>query len=124
MIGDINMEKYTVSDFNALKLQDGLIPAIIQDYMSGEVLMLAYMDEESFNKTIETGKTWFYSRSRDSLWNKGATSGHYQIVKEMLIDCDRDTLLLKVIQTGPACHTGNRSCFYSEVTNFNEIMRC
>jgi len=118
------MEKYTVKNFNDLKLQDGLIPAVIQDYISGEVLMMAYMNEESFNKTIETGKTWFYSRSRKGLWNKGATSGHFQLVKEIYIDCDRDTLLVKVIQTGAACHTGNRSCFYSEITNFNEIMRC
>ncbi|MHC1721348.1 MAG: phosphoribosyl-AMP cyclohydrolase [Clostridiaceae bacterium] len=118
------MEKYTITDFNSLKLQDGLIPAIVQDFISGEVLMMAYMNEESFKKTIETGKTWFYSRSKQDLWNKGATSGHYQTVKAIIIDCDKDTLLIKVIQTGAACHTGNRTCFYSEVTNFNEIMRC
>lgn len=119
------MEEYTVKNFKDLKLsENGLIPAIIQDYLSGEVLMLAYMNEEAFNKTIETGKTWFYSRSRKNLWNKGATSGNYQDVKEMLIDCDRDTLLIKVMQTGVACHTGNRSCFYSKISNFNKIMRC
>ena len=113
------MEKYTVVNFSDLKLQDGLIPVIAQEYKTGEVLMMAYMDEESFSKTIETGTAWYYSRSRNELWNKGATSGHFQYVKEMLIDCDRDTMLIKVDQVGPACHTGNRSCFYSEIANFN-----
>ncbi|NLT20646.1 MAG: phosphoribosyl-AMP cyclohydrolase, partial [Syntrophomonadaceae bacterium] len=92
--------------------QNGLIPAIIQDYSSGEVLMLAYMNEESLKKTIDTGKTWFYSRSRQSLWLKGETSGHIQEVKEIRYDCDEDTLLILVAQTGAACHTGHYSCFY------------
>jgi phosphoribosyl-ATP pyrophosphohydrolase/phosphoribosyl-AMP cyclohydrolase len=90
----------------------GLVPAIIQDYHSGQVLMMAYMNAESLEKTISTGKTWFYSRSRQSLWNKGETSGHIQTVKEILYDCDEDTLLIKVEQLGAACHTGHYSCFY------------
>lgn len=92
--------------------QQGLIPAIVQDYQNGEVLMLAYMNRESLRKTIETGLTWFWSRSREKLWQKGETSGHIQQVKEIFYDCDADTLLIKVDQTGPACHTGARSCFY------------
>ncbi|KEI97792.1 phosphoribosyl-AMP cyclohydrolase [Clostridium botulinum] len=91
----------------------GLIPTIIQDFCSGEVLMLAYMNKESLEKTIETNTTWFWSRSREELWNKGATSGHFQYVKSIHIDCDGDTLLIKVEQLGPVCHTGNRSCFYT-----------
>ncbi|ADF99356.1 phosphoribosyl-AMP cyclohydrolase [Clostridium botulinum] len=90
-----------------------LIPTIIQDFCSGEVLMLAYMNKESLEETIETNTTWFWSRSREELWNKGATSGHFQYVKSIHIDCDGDTLLIKVEQLGPACHTGNRSCFYT-----------
>ncbi len=92
--------------------KDTLIPTIIQEEKSGEVLMLAYMNEESLKLTIETGYTWFYSRSRQELWNKGATSGHVQKVISISPDCDDDTLLIKVDQTGPACHTGNKSCFY------------
>lgn len=89
-----------------------LIPAIIQDKDTKKVLMLAYMNEESLRKTIETGYTWFFSRSRNELWNKGATSGHFQKVIRITGDCDDDTLLIEVEQTGPACHTGNESCFY------------
>lgn len=92
-----------------------LIPAIVQEKSTGEVLMLAYMNEESLQKTIETGYTWFYSRSRQALWNKGATSGHVQKVLEICTDCDDDTLLLIVEQTGAACHTGNHSCFYRTI---------
>lgn len=92
--------------------EKGLIPAIIQDYKTGEVLMLAYMNRESFKKTIETNRTWFYSRSRQQLWCKGETSGNIQIVKEIKYDCDADALLVLVEQVGPACHTGNRSCFF------------
>ena len=95
---------------------NGLIPAIIQDCNSGEVLMLAYMNEESYRKTIDTGYTWFYSRSRQELWNKGATSGNVQKIKEVSYDCDGDTLLIKVKQTGNACHTGEKSCFFNKVT--------
>lgn len=93
----------------------GLLPAIVQDFESGEVLMLAYMDKKSLEKTIETGTSWFWSRSRKSYWNKGETSGHFQYVKEISIDCDGDTILLKVEQIGAACHTGNRSCFYRKL---------
>ena len=92
-----------------------LIPAIIVDDDNGEVLMLAYMNEESMGKTLETGNTWFYSRSRKELWNKGATSGHIQKVVSMVGDCDDDTLLIRVKQTGPACHTGNRTCFFNTI---------
>jgi phosphoribosyl-ATP pyrophosphohydrolase/phosphoribosyl-AMP cyclohydrolase len=96
-----------------LKYDDnGLIPAIVQDAATGDVLMLAYMNKESLAKTIESAETWFWSRSRRELWHKGATSGHTQAVKEIRYDCDNDTLLVKVEQTGPACHTGERSCFF------------
>ncbi len=90
----------------------GLIPAVVQDSSSGKVLMLAYMNKESLDKTLETGFTWFYSRSRQELWNKGATSGNAQKVISISYDCDGDSLLLKVRQTGSACHTGEESCFY------------
>lgn len=92
-----------------------LLPTIIQEASTGEVLMLAYMNEESLQKTIETGYTWFYSRSRGELWNKGATSGHLQKIHKICSDCDDDTLLITVDQIGAACHTGNHSCFYTEV---------
>ena len=95
-----------------------LIPAIIQEASTGEVLMLAYMNKESLQKTLETGYTWFYSRSRKELWNKGATSGHLQKIVEIYKDCDEDTLLLKVNQTGSACHTGNKTCFYRKIKEF------
>ena len=91
--------------------QQGLVPAIVQDATNGTVLMLAYMNRESLAKTLETGTTWFYSRSRQELWNKGATSGHVQMVKELLYDCDGDTLLVKVEQKGAACHEGTYFCF-------------
>ena len=92
-----------------------LIPAIIQDYDTGEVLMLAYMNRESFRKSLETGTTWFYSRSRKALWNKGETSGHTQTIVGVWADCDDDTLLLRVKQKGAACHTGSHSCFYKKL---------
>ena len=95
--------------------EKGLIPAIIQDDKSGQVLMMAYMNRESLAKTMETGRTWFYSRSRQRLWMKGEESGHIQEVKEILYDCDQDTLLVKVNQTGVACHTGHYSCFYRDI---------
>lgn len=104
-----------MSNLEDIKFDQGLIPAIIQDYSSGEVLMLAYMNRESFEKTLETSKTWFWSRSRKKLWNKGETSGHFQYVKNISYDCDGDTLLIKVQQIGPACHTGSRSCFYRKI---------
>lgn len=100
--------------WNDFKLNsDGLIPVIVQDYKSLEVLMLAYMDEEAFQATLTTGKMTYYSRSRRKLWLKGETSGHYQYVKSLKIDCDNDTILATVKQVGAACHTGNRSCFYT-----------
>ena len=92
-----------------------LIPAIIQEKETGEVLMLAYMNKESLKLTLETGYTWFYSRSRQELWNKGATSGHLQRVHEIYGDCDDDTLLVTVTQTGAACHTGNKTCFFNQI---------
>lgn len=91
---------------------DGLLPVIVQDYQTDEVLMLAYMNQEAFTKTLQTGKMTYWSRSRKQLWTKGETSGHFQYVKSLAIDCDEDTLLAKVSQTGAACHTGNKSCFY------------
>ena len=93
---------------------NGLIPVIVQDDENNEVLMLAYMNEEAFEKTLETGLATYFSRSRQNLWTKGETSGHFQHVRKILYDCDEDTLLLRVIQDGAACHTGNRSCFYRE----------
>ncbi|MBM4313627.1 MAG: phosphoribosyl-AMP cyclohydrolase [Deltaproteobacteria bacterium] len=91
----------------------GLIPVVVQDEGSGEVLMLAYMNEDAWLKTLETGKAHYWSRSRQSLWLKGETSGHFQLVSEVRLDCDDDTILLKVRQVGEAaCHTGYRSCFY------------
>jgi phosphoribosyl-AMP cyclohydrolase len=96
---------------------DGLVPAIIQDARNNEVLMMAYMNETSLQKTVETGYTHFWSRSRQKFWKKGETSGHVQEVKAVLYDCDRDTVLIKVIQHGPgACHTGHRSCFFTDIT--------
>src|SRR5665647_1826419 len=89
-----------------------LIPAIIQDFKTNEVLMLAYMSRESLEKSIQTQTTWFWSRSRKSLWNKGETSGNSQSIREIRYDCDSDTLLIKVEQAGNACHTGNRTCFF------------
>jgi phosphoribosyl-ATP pyrophosphohydrolase/phosphoribosyl-AMP cyclohydrolase len=101
-------------DFSEFKLNsDGLIPCIVQDYKTGEVLMLAYMNEESFNETIRTGRMTYYSRSRQELWMKGLTSGHFQFVKSLTLDCDKDTILAKVSQIGAACHTGNPSCFFT-----------
>lgn len=92
--------------------EKGLIPAIIQDYKAKEVLMVAYMNKESVKRTIKSGKTCFWSRSRGKYWVKGETSGHFQFVKSIAYDCDADALLIKVRQSGVACHTGNRSCFY------------
>mgnify|MGYP005775794521 FL=1 len=102
--------------FEDFKLNsDGMIPVITQDYKTGEVLMLAYMTKESFEKTIATGKMTYFSRSRQELWTKGDTSGHYQYVKSLTLDCDNDTILAKVAQIGAACHTGSRTCFFKEL---------
>ena len=94
---------------------NGLVPTIVQDYQTKEVLMLAYMSKESLKKTLEDKTTWFYSRSRQELWNKGATSGHFQKVIELYLDCDLDTILVLVEQKGVACHTGERSCFHKKL---------
>ena len=95
--------------------EQGLVPAVVQDAQSGAVLMLAYMNAEALHLTQETGEAHFWSRSRKELWHKGATSGNVQRVREILIDCDADTILLKVDPAGPACHTGEDSCFYREI---------
>ncbi len=100
------------------KKTGGLIPAIAQDYATGEILMLAYMNQAAFDATLTSGKATYYSRSRQTLWTKGETSGNVQRVKEIRIDCDDDTVLLKVEQLGgAACHTGHRSCFYKKLEN-------
>lgn len=91
----------------------GLVPTVVQDAETNEVLMLAYMDEESWRKTVESGRAWFHSRTR-GLWEKGATSGNYLDVVERVLDCDQDAILLRVHAHGPACHTGARSCFFTE----------
>lgn len=98
----------------------GLIACVVQQEGTGEVLMVAWMNEESLRLTLETGTTWFWSRSRQELWNKGATSGNMQQVKRLLVDCDADTLVAVVDSPGPACHTGHRSCFYREVATSGE----
>jgi phosphoribosyl-AMP cyclohydrolase/phosphoribosyl-ATP pyrophosphohydrolase/phosphoribosyl-AMP cyclohydrolase len=108
----MDLEKYFV--------KSDLIPAVVQEKGTGEVLMLAYMNRESLQKTFETGYTWFWSRSRQEYWNKGATSGHLQKVVSIYGDCDNDTLLVNVEQTGVACHTGSYSCFFNELYNTEE----
>ena len=104
--------------FNA----SGVIPAIAQDHVTGEVLMLAWMNVESVRRTLETGRVTYWSRSRQAFWAKGETSGHLQELVELRVDCDRDTLLLKVRQTGPACHTGSRTCFFTHVEDGQEVV--
>ena len=120
--------------FSDFKLNgDGLIPVVVQDYKTDEVLMVAYMNEEAYRLTIETGRMTYFSRSRQEIWVKGLTSGHFQYVRSIEIDCDNDTLLAKVKQIGAACHTGNRSCFYRNLVSteyaqtnplkvFNDVM--
>ena len=121
---DIKMTSFeSMMDFSEFKLNsDGLIPVIVQHYRTQEVLMLAYMNEEAFDHTIKTGKMTYFSRSRQSLWVKGETSGHFQYVKSLTIDCDKDTLLAKVDQIGAACHTGNPTCFFQPLvgTDYDE----
>lgn len=95
--------------------KDGLIPAIAQDHETNEVLMLAYMNKESLERTIKDRKAWYWSRSRQKYWMKGETSGNIQEVMEIYYDCDADAVLLRIKQTGPACHTGNRSCFFRKI---------
>ena len=98
-----------------------MIPAIVQDYQTQEVLMMAYVNEEAYDKMLETKETYFYSRSRQELWHKGETSGHYQYIKGMYLDCDLDTLLIYVEQIGAACHTGAYSCFFNEIIPYQNI---
>lgn len=98
---------------------NGLIPAIVQDYQTKEVLMMAYVNEEAYQKMLETKETYFYSRSRNELWHKGETSGHFQYIQGMYLDCDQDTLLIYVKQIGNACHTGAYSCFFNEVIPYH-----
>lgn len=95
--------------------ENGLIPAIAQDFTTGEVLMLAYMNRESLDRTIKEKKAWYFSRSRKKLWMKGEESGHIQNIKDIFYDCDLDAILLKIDQVGPACHTNNRSCFFRKI---------
>ncbi len=102
------------------KNSDGMVPVIVQDYKTNEVLMMAYMNEEAFESTLKTGKMTYYSRSRQELWLKGETSGHYQYVKSLTADCDMDTILAKVSQVGVACHTGSRSCFFQDIVRKNQ----
>lgn len=110
------MIKKTKFNLSSLKFDEKkLIPAIIQDYKNNEVLMVAYMNKESLRRTIKSGKTCFWSRSRKEYWTKGMTSGHFQFVKSIWYDCDSDALLIKVRQVAAACHTGNRSCFYRRI---------
>ena len=110
------MRKESKFNIKCLKFdKKGLIPAIIQDYRSKEVLMVAYMNKESLARTLKLGKTCFWSRSRKEYWVKGKTSGHFQFIKSILYDCDMDALLIKVRQIGVPCHTGNRTCFYRRI---------
>lgn len=103
----------TISPLDVVKFDErGLVPAVVQDAKTGEVLMLAYMNMESLSKTLETGETWFWSRSRGALWHKGETSGNTQRVVAVSIDCDGDAVLVRVDPRGPACHTGERTCFF------------
>lgn len=104
-------------DFNKM----ALIPAIVQDYQTKQVLMLAYVNEEAYQKMLETKQTYFYSRSRNELWHKGETSSHFQYVKGMYLDCDLDTLLIYVEQKGVACHTGAYSCFFNEIIGYDAV---
>ncbi len=109
-------------DFTKIKFDEkGLVPAVIQDATTGKVLMLAYMNAVSLQRTVETGYTWFWSRSRQELWNKGATSGNVQKVVDIKYDCDGDSLLLQVKQTGSACHTGEYSCFHNILWRENNL---
>ncbi len=109
------MLKHNITDLEIYFKKSDLIPAVVTEASTGDVLMVAYMNRESLALTLETGYTWFWSRSRNELWNKGATSGNLQIVREIWSDCDDDTLLVKVDAMGPACHTGAHSCFYTQI---------
>lgn len=110
----VNTYESRISFAKMKKNSDGLLPVVVQDYQTKDVLMVAYMNEEAYNLTVETGRMTYYSRSRSKLWLKGETSGHFQYVKSLTLDCDKDTLLAKVRQVGAACHTGSQSCFFEE----------
>ena len=110
-----------MTELNVTYDENGLVPAIVQDERTGDVLMLAYMNEEALQKTLETKETWFYSRSRQELWNKGATSGNKQTVRSIALDCDGDTLLVTVTPHGPACHTGADNCFFQSVIEYDSV---
>lgn len=112
---DVKLYDSSVRFSELKKNSDGMVPVIVQDYKTNDVLMLAYMNEEAFDHTIKTGRMTYYSRSRNELWEKGLTSGHFQYLKSLEMDCDNDTLLAKVYQVGAACHTGERSCFYTNI---------
>jgi phosphoribosyl-AMP cyclohydrolase len=110
-------EERAIASVSDLAFDDrGLVPAVVQDEGTREVLMVAWMNEEAVRRTLDSGRTWFWSRSREELWRKGDTSGNVQHVRDVRYDCDGDTLLVLVHQEGPACHTGNRSCFYRSMT--------
>ena len=100
---------------------DKMVPVIVQDWQTNEVLMLAYMNEEAYNTTLRTGKMTYWSRSRNELWVKGLTSGHFQYVRSLYLDCDNDTILARVDQVGAACHTGSRSCFFKEIMKSDNV---
>mmetsp|Transcript_7213 Transcript_7213/g.11946 ORF Transcript_7213/g.11946 Transcript_7213/m.11946 type:complete len:132 (+) Transcript_7213:1024-1419(+) len=109
-------------DPDTLKYDDrGLVPAIAQDAVSGEVLMMAWMNADAVTRTLSTGRVTYWSRSRQAFWIKGETSGHVQELVSLRVDCDRDCLLMQVRQTGPACHTGRRTCFYTDITDGSEV---
>ena len=111
-------EKSALSDIKFNK--DGLIPVVAQCVKSGTVLMMAWMNEEALKKTIDTNDMYYFSRSRQKLWQKGETSGHFQKLIELRLDCDNDTILALIEQTGPACHTGTKSCFFKRIREFND----
>jgi phosphoribosyl-AMP cyclohydrolase len=117
------MKRLAMNWIKELRFKDGLIPAITQDHKTGEVLMLAYMNKQALEKTVKTKKCHYYSRSREKLWLKGESSGHMQNVKEILIDCDMDCLLIKIEQIGGACHTGYRTCFYRQIKSGKPVAK-
>ncbi len=118
-------EKYISNklSFSDFKTVNGLIPCIVQDIQDNSVLMMAYMNEEAYNATVNTGRMTYFSRSRNKLWLKGEESGHFQYLKSLSADCDNDTLLAKVVQIGPACHTGRKSCFYKDIVDSEENIK-
>jgi phosphoribosyl-AMP cyclohydrolase len=116
------MSKKDIFNIRTLKFdRQGLIPAVIQDYRSKDVLMVAYMNKESLRRTLKLGKTCFWSRSRKEYWVKGMTSGHFQFVKSIFYDCDQDVLLIKVRQVGVPCHTGKKTCFYRSIDKAHKL---